>query len=103
VKQDLAGLDREGWELELGYQFPLNFRWIKSVQPAARYSVIDNHYLGTVFPSPSVWWDWRKLDAGVRVGLPHGLDVTAEYTTHDITSRFPLELKEWLVTVRWRV
>ena len=103
VTQDLAGLERDGWEVELGYQFPLNLRWLTFIQPAARYSVIDNHYLGTVFPAPSVWWDWRKLDAGIRVGLPHGLDVTGEYTTHEVESRFPLELKEWLVTVRWRV
>ena len=100
--QDLAGLDREAWELELGYQFPLNLSWIKSIQPAVRYSVLDNHFLGTVFPAPSVWWDWRKLDYGVRIGLPHGLDVTAEYTQHEVLSRFPLELKEALVTVRWR-
>ena len=100
--QDVAGLEREGWEVELGYQFPLNLGWIKSIQPAVRYSVLDNHFLGTVFPAPSVWWDWRKLDYGIRVGLDHGLDITAEYTQHEVLSRFPLELKEALVTVRWR-
>jgi hypothetical protein len=103
VTQDVAGLERDGWELELGYHLPLSLGWIESVQPAVRYSALDNHFLGTVFPAPSVWWDWQKLDLGVRVGLPKGFDVTAEYTTHDIESRFPLELKEWLVTVRWRV
>jgi hypothetical protein len=102
IAQDVAGLEREGWEVELGYQFPLDFGWITYIQPAARYSVLDNHFLGTVFPAPSVWWDWRKADLGVRLGLPHGLDVTAEYTRHEPDSRFPLELKEVLVTVRWR-
>src|SRR6185436_12741555 len=100
--QEVASLEREAWELELGYQFPLHLGWIESVQPAVRYSVLDNHFLGTVFPAPSVWWDWRKADLGARVALKHGFDITAEYTQHDITSRFPLELKEWLVTVRWR-
>lgn len=102
--QDLAGLDREGWEIEAGYQFPLTLGWIESIQPAARFSVIDNHFVGpTNSPAPAIFWDWRKTDVGVRVGLKHGLDVTAEYTKHDVKSRFPLELKEALVTVRWRV
>lgn len=100
--QDVAGLEREAWEIELGYHFPLNLGWLTSIQPAVRYSALDNHFLGTVFPAPSVWWDWRKTDLGVRVGLTHGLDVTAEYTQHEVDSRFPLELKEVLVTVRWR-
>jgi hypothetical protein len=102
VTQDVAGLERDGWELELGYHFPLTLGWVTSIQPAVRYSVLDNHFLGTVFPAPSVWWDWRKTDLGLRVGLTHGLDITAEYTQHEPGSRFPLELKEVLVTVRWR-
>ncbi len=100
--QEVAGLERFGWEVELGYQFTLNLGWIESIQPAARYSVIDNDFVGPTFPAPSVFWDWAKVDAGIRVGLKHGLDVTAEYTQHDVDSRFPLELKEVLVTVRWR-
>lgn len=103
VTQNVAGLERDGWEVEAGYQIALPFRWLTYVQPAARYSVLDNHFVGTVFPAPSVWWDWTKLDYGLRIGLAGGFDVTAEYTTHEVESRFPLELKEMLVTVRWRV
>lgn len=103
TQQDIGGLERYGWEVELGYHFALNRGWIESIQPAARYSVIENHFTNARFPAPSVWWDWAKLDAGVRVGLPKGFDVTAEYTVHDVESRFPLELREVLVTVRWRV
>lgn len=103
TQQDIGGLERYGWELELGYHFGLNLGWIESVQPAARFSVLENHFGSPTFPAPSVNWDWSKLDLGVRVGLPKGFDVTAEYTVHDVESRTELELKEVLVTVRWRV
>ena len=103
TQQDIGGLSRYGWEVELGYQFPLQLGWIESIQPAARFSVIENHFSSSSHPAPSIWWDWSKIDAGVRVGLPKGFDVTAEYTVHDVESRRPLELKEILVTVRWRV
>jgi hypothetical protein len=101
--QDIGGLERYGWEAEVGYQFPLRLGWIESIQPAARFSRLENHYGNPGFPAPSVNWDWDKIDAGVRVGLRHGLDVTAEYTVHKIESRFPLGLREALVTLRWRV
>lgn len=101
--QDIGGLERYGWEAEVGYHLPLNFGWIESIQPAARFSRLENHFANPRFPAPSVNWDWDKIDAGVRVGLKHGLDVTAEYTVHKIESRFPLGLRETLVTVRWRV
>lgn len=102
--QEIAGLEREGWEIEAGYHIPLRLGWITSIQPAVRYSRIDNHFTGPLqHPAPSLWWDWDKTDLGVRVGLPHGLDVTAEYTTHHVGSRAPLHLREALVTLRWRV
>ncbi|HYI07864.1 MAG TPA: hypothetical protein VEK57_02230 [Thermoanaerobaculia bacterium] len=101
--QELAGLEREGMELELGYRLPWQLGWIESIQPAVRASRLDNHFVGVgPFPAPSLFWDWNKIDFGVRVGLPRGLDVTAEYTVHDMTSRRPLGTRETLVTVRWR-
>lgn len=104
--QDVAGLEREGMELELGYRLPLQFGWIESIQPAVRASRLDNHFIGSSnFPAPSLRWDWNKIDVGFRVGLPRGLDVTAEYTTHAMFSRagqIPLGGRETLVTVRWR-
>src|SRR6185295_16790601 len=77
TNQTLAGLEREGWELEAGYAIPLALGPIESIQPAARVSGITNHF-GPVpnFPAPTIWWQWAKLDAGVRVGMKHGLDVT---------------------------
>jgi hypothetical protein len=104
TNQDVAGLRRDGWELEAGYNFPLHLGPLESIQPAFRVSNLDNHFTGpSQFPAPSLRWDWQKIDAGVRVGLGHGLDVTAEYTTQHVYSRRKLNLQEALVTVRWRI
>jgi hypothetical protein len=102
--QEVAGLKREGWELELGYRIPWTLGPIQSIQPALRVSGLETHYRGAIFPAPSVWWEWTKFDAGVRIGLPHGFDVTAEYTVHDIAAPLrPVAQRETLVTVRWRI
>ena len=101
--QTLAGNDRYGWEVEAGYRIPLNLGFVESIQPAVRASAIGNNFTIADFPAPSIWWDWRKYDGGVRVGLKHGIDVTAEYTKHKVDSARPLGLRETLVTVRWRV
>jgi hypothetical protein len=104
--QEIAGLKREGWELEAGYGFPLKLGFVESIQPAVRASNLDNHFTGhPQYPATSVRWDWRKYDAGVRVGLTHGLDVTLEYAMHDAfnaAGRVPVDMTEALVTVRWR-
>ncbi|HEV7238798.1 MAG TPA: hypothetical protein VGQ36_06120 [Thermoanaerobaculia bacterium] len=102
--QTIAGLDRQGWELEAGYRFPFAMGPVESIQPAVRASGINNDFGRVIgFPAPSLWWNWRKYDAGVRVGLKRGLDVTIEYTTHEVESVEPVNLREALVTVRWRV
>lgn len=105
--QTVAGLKREGWELELGYEWALKLGPIESIQPAVRVSNLDNHFVGHLeYPPTSVRWDWRKYDAGVRVGLTRGFDVTVEYTTHDAFSRngrVPVDMSETLATVRWRL
>jgi hypothetical protein len=104
TRQDLAGLQREGWEVETGYFLPVAFGPIESIQPAARVSGITNRF-GPVagFPAPSFWWQWGKIDGGVRIGLPRGLDLTLEYSKHNVGSREKLSLRETLVTLRWRV
>ncbi|HEX8169794.1 MAG TPA: hypothetical protein VF824_04545 [Thermoanaerobaculia bacterium] len=107
TKQNVAGLQREGWETELGYSIPLHLGFVESIQPAVRASGLTNRFrtLATLFPAPSVWWNWTKYDAGLRITLRHGLDVTAETTRHSIgsPSKQKLRLRETLVTVRWRV
>lgn len=103
TKQNVAGLQREGWELETGYRLPVTAGPIRYIQPAARLSGLTNRFRGpATYPAPSVWWAWTKIDAGLRVGLPLGFDATLEYTKHNVGSRFKLNLREALVTVRWR-
>ncbi|HEX7705196.1 MAG TPA: hypothetical protein VF701_01945 [Thermoanaerobaculia bacterium] len=104
--QNVAGLEREGWELEMGYRFHTPWGPFESVQPAVRASNLDNHFVAhPQYPASSLHWDWRKYDAGVRVGLTRGFDVTLEYATHEVfnaAGRIPIDLAEALVTLRWR-
>jgi hypothetical protein len=110
TKQNVAGLQREGWELEAGYSIPFvhgprvrGEALFQSIQPAARYSGLTNRFVGPAFyTAPSVWWQWTKIDAGVRIGMAKGLDLTIETTKHNVGSRFKLNLRETLVTLRWR-
>lgn len=104
TKQHIAGLQREGWEVEAGYRIPLTLGPIESIQPAVRASGLTNRFLAPAqHPAPSMRWAWTKWDAGLRIGLKHGLDVTAEYAYHIIGARVNLHLRETLVTLRWRV
>lgn len=109
TKQNIAGLQREGWEVETGYRFPLRLGWVESIQPAVRISGLRNRFhprsgdVAAAFPAPSLWWNWLKGDFGVRIGLPRGLDLTAEYTTHNTVAGKRLNMRETLVTLRWRV
>jgi hypothetical protein len=113
VDQELAGLPRTGLEAEVAWRFDLPlwiavgerqlFPWIA---PAVRWSKLDNDFGnppdGT--PAPSLTWDWEKIDAGVRLGLFQGIDLTVEYADN----RFILgngakrENNELLATLRWR-
>lgn len=105
TKQNLAGLYREGWEVETGYRFPLQLGWIESIQPAVRASGITNRFLGSgaIHPAPSLWWQWTKYDGGLRIGFRRNIDLTLEYSRHNVGSRFKLHLPEALATVRWRM
>jgi hypothetical protein len=108
TKQRVAGMHREGWEGELGYRLDLSLGPIHFIQPAVRVSGITNRFRGAPqFPAPSVWWQWGKIDAGIRVGLPYKLDLTIESTRHNVgvpvTAPRDLKLRETLVTLRWRV
>lgn len=104
TKQNVAGLQREGWEGEVGYRFPLRRGPVQALEPAFRASGLTNRFRGPLeYPAPSVWWQWTKFDAGVRALLRPGLDVTLEYTRHNIGSRIKLHEREALLTVRWRI
>jgi hypothetical protein len=113
VDQELAGLPRTGIEGELSWRFELPLVWAVDdrqlftfVAPAVRYSKIDNDFRarpGIPNPAPSLFWDWEKLDAGVRLGIFTGVDLTVEYADN----RFILgngaerDNNELLSTLRW--
>jgi hypothetical protein len=110
VKQDIASLERQGLEIETAYHIPLAplfaawdqpvLNWIR---PAIRYSNIDNDFwVEDPFITPSLYWDWQKLDVGLRFGIVRSSDLTVEYSFNEakITDSWTLEPTEWLVTLR---
>ncbi len=75
------------------------------VQPAVRYSELDNHFrTHPRFPAPSVFWDWEKLDLGLRMGLIEGMiDLTVEWNDNTFVRAGRDEsADEFLATVRWQ-
>jgi hypothetical protein len=105
--QKFAGLGRQGEELEIAYRYELPNAL--SIQPAVRWSALQNDFKGPpTFPAPSIWWNWVKVDAGVRIGFGHKYDLTIERAMHNVAkppAALPkkIDLSETLVTVRVRV
>ena len=110
VWQDLAGLKRQGFEADLAYRIPLDGLFVSGdtpmmnwIQPALRYSSLDNKFSGpSDFVAPSFFWDWTKLDAGVRLGIVAKVDLTIEYERSQmtLTSGRTISLSELLATLR---
>ncbi len=109
VKQNIAYLWRQGYEVEVAWRILLPGLFasgdqpvVNWIEPVVRLSYVDNLWLNPPgFVAPSVSWDWRKLDVGVRVGVVRGLDLTAEFARNDATLRSGLiHPDEWLVTLR---
>lgn len=113
VDQEIAGLPRTGIEGEVAWRLDLPLVWAIAdrqlftfVSPAVRYSKLDNDFRGhPQTPSPSLSWDWEKLDYGVRLGLFEGVDLTAEYADNSfiLGSGAERENDELLTTLRWRM
>jgi hypothetical protein len=111
VDQEIAGLGRTGFEVEAAWRFPLAGLFasgdqpvVTSIQPAVRYSTIDNDFVGPAeFVAPSMFWDWEKIDAGVRIGIVRGTDLTLEFARNRMTllSGRVLEPGEFLATLRF--
>jgi len=113
VDQEIAGLPRTGLEAEAAWRFELPlwaavgerqlFPWIA---PAVRWSRLDNDFRnppgGT--PVPSLSWDWDKIDAGLRLGIFQGIDLTLEYADNRFILGNGSERtnNEYLATLRWR-
>ncbi len=104
TKQLFAGLQRQGEEIELGYRIPLGSQLIPSIQPAVRWSGLQNRFRGPrEFIAPSVWWNWIKIDYGVRIGFARNFDLTVERAKHNIVAPRKLDLGETLATLRVRI
>ena len=112
VDQELAGLSRTGFEAEVAHRFelPLVAGWrgrqlFPWVAPAVRFSRLDPGFRApAVTPSPSFAWPWDKIDAGVRMAVVRGLEITAEYSFHEFTLGSGAERSndELLLTLHWR-
>jgi hypothetical protein len=111
TKQNVAGLQRQGEELEAGWNFALGMgpslggeSILQGVMPVVRVSALQNRFKGPKgYPAPSVWWNWVKIDYGVRVALARSTDVTIEHAKHNIVAPKKLNLGETLVTLRVRI
>jgi hypothetical protein len=106
IRQDLAGLERDGSELELSYALldSKTIFGISQISPVIRYSIMDNHFVGdSRFPSPSFWWDWEKLDVGINTDFGENIRLTLEYAINEFKRKEKIEENnEFLLTLRWR-
>jgi hypothetical protein len=106
VKETAAGLPRVGVEIEAGYRLALGdpadaSALFPAIQPAIRFSRLENDFTAPRgFVAPSFAWDWDKLDLGVRVTIVRKLDLTLEYSFHDIAASREIEHDEALATLR---
>ncbi|MGH9422142.1 MAG: hypothetical protein ACRD3J_19350, partial [Thermoanaerobaculia bacterium] len=111
TKQNIAGLYRDGEEIEAGYQIPSAFgpsvggeSFVQSIQPTVRWSGLQNRFKGPPqYPSPSIWWNWTKLDYGVRIAFAKRVDLTVERAHHHIAAPKKLHPDETLATLRIRI
>lgn len=113
VDQEIAGLPRTGMEAELAWRIDLPL-WLSIgdqqlftfISPAVRWSMLDNDFRNHPrTPAPSLAWDWTKLDAGLRLGIISGVDLTVEYAGNTFTlgSGAERDNNEFLTTLRWRI
>ncbi|MGZ5477027.1 MAG: hypothetical protein ACXW29_12910 [Thermoanaerobaculia bacterium] len=112
TKQAVAGLQRQGYEFEAGYKLNTPFgphigseTLVQSIQPAVRISGITNRFRGNgnLYPAPSIWWPWTKIDAGVRIAFTKNTDLTIEHAKHNIGAPRKLKVDETLATLRFRI
>jgi hypothetical protein len=109
VDQDIAKLKRRGYETELALRIPLDGLFLVGESPVGtwlvpviRVSRIKNLFDSPrEYPAPSVHWDWTKYDFGLRIGVVRDVDLTVEFSRHDMTVRSQnLHPDETLVTMR---
>ena len=115
VDQEIAGMDRTGYEGEVAWRFDLPLAWavagrqlFPSIQPAVRYSLPrspNSPGRRRSIRRPSVRWEWTKLDYGLRLGIIQGVDLTIEFADNEMTLANGAKISndELLSTLRWRM
>ena len=100
VDQDMASLGRKGKEIELSYVFDGPMK----ISPVVRYSTLESDFVGSpLYPAPSVWWDWEKIDYGINWQVTEALRITLEYADNTFVRGGRDESNnETLVTFRWQ-
>ncbi|MEM7360444.1 MAG: hypothetical protein AAF431_15210 [Pseudomonadota bacterium] len=100
VEQDLANLDRDGFEVELSYVFD----WPVVVTPVVRYSKLNNNFSSPrAFPTPSLQWDWRRVDYAVNLDFTDNIRLILEYANNEVLRAGRWEdQNELLLTLRWQ-
>ena len=100
VKQDVANLDRDGFEIELSYVFNTPI----TITPVIRYSELNNNFsTDPRFITPSLQWDWRKIDYAINFDITDNIRLIAEYADNQVlvAGRFESQ-SEFLLTLRWQ-
>lgn len=113
VDQLVAGLGRTGIEAEAAWKIGLPLAWAAGgrqifsyLAPAVRYSKLHNRFYNlSPTPEPSLAWDWEKFDAGLRLGIWGGVDLTVEYSYNRtyLTPQLTENENELLGTLRIRL
>lgn len=113
VDQEVAGLERTGYEAEVAWQIEMPLlgsifgrQFLPVIAPAIRYSKLEPDFGlppgGT--PSPSFAWAWEKIDIGIRATIVDGFDLTLEYAINEfIRGGRAVNNDEALATLRWRM
>lgn len=84
VTQEIASLERDGWELEVSYLFE-EVPFITSITPAFRYSKLNNDFsTSDPYPAISVIWDWSKVDVGANFEVNDYVNVIVEHSANEI-------------------
>jgi len=105
TNQTIAGMHRSGAEGEFGYKFDVAAGPLVSIQPAVRLSELHYGFKGSalLYPAPSIWWNWTKIDAGIRIGFAKNVDLTIERARNNIGAPKKIHPDETLATVRVRI